>query len=54
MIRLENVRVYYPGGVGLDQVTLEIPDGQILAVLGENGMGKSTFLKAIMGLLPLD
>lgn len=54
MIRLENVRVYYPGGVGLDQVTLEIPDGQILAVLGENGMGKSTFLKAVMGLLPLD
>jgi branched-chain amino acid transport system ATP-binding protein len=34
-------------------VTLQVAPGQVFAVLGKNGMGKSTLLKTIMGFLPL-
>jgi amidase len=33
-------------------VDLTVPDGQIVGILGHNGMGKTTLLKALMGLLP--
>src|ERR1700733_8837311 len=34
-------------------VTLSVRPGEIVAVLGKNGMGKSTLLKTILGLIPL-
>jgi len=42
----------YAGAMVVRDVTLDLPPGQILAVLGKNGMGKSTLLKAMMGFLP--
>lgn len=36
----------------LDNVTLEIPDGQFVCVVGPSGCGKSTLLRILMGLLP--
>lgn len=52
MLTLENVEVTYQGVVRvLRGVSLEVPDGQIVAVLGSNGAGKSTTLKSISGLL---
>jgi phosphonate transport system ATP-binding protein len=54
MIRFENASVTYPGGVrALDNVTLEIPDGQMLVIVGLSGAGKSTLIRAINGLVPL-
>ena len=54
MIRFENASVTYPGGVhALRDVTLEIPDGQMLVVVGLSGAGKSTLIRAINGLVPL-
>lgn len=42
----------YAGAVVVREVDLSIAPGEILAVLGKNGMGKSTLLKAVMGFLP--
>jgi len=52
MLRLTDVHVRYAGVVlALDGVSLEVPEGHIVALLGANGAGKSTTLKAISGLL---
>lgn len=54
MIRFDNASVTYPGGVhALKDVTLEIPDGQMLVIVGLSGAGKSTLIRAINGLVPL-
>ncbi len=53
MIRFENASVTYPGGVhALRNLTLEIPDGQMMVVVGLSGAGKSTLIRAINGLVP--
>ncbi len=54
MIRFENASVTYPGGVqALRNVTLEIPDGEMMVIVGLSGAGKSTLIRAINGLVPL-
>lgn len=53
MIRFENASVTYAGGVhALKNLTLEIPDGQMVVVVGLSGAGKSTLIRAINGLVP--
>src|SRR5919106_772677 len=52
MLRLNNVEVIYNDVIlVLKGLSLEVPEGQIVALLGVNGAGKSTTLKAISGLL---
>ena len=54
MIRFQNASVTYPGDVhALRDLTLEIPDGQLMVVVGLSGAGKSTLVRAINGLVPL-
>jgi phosphonate transport system ATP-binding protein len=54
MIRFENASVVYPGGVtALKNLTLEIPDGELMVIVGLSGAGKSTLIRAINGLVPL-
>lgn len=54
MIRVENAGVTYPGGVhALRNLTLEIPDGEMMIIVGLSGAGKSTLIRAINGLVPL-
>ena len=48
-IRLENITKTYPGVVALDHITLEVQTGEIHAIVGENGAGKSTMMKIISG-----
>ena len=46
MIKVENLRhVYANGKVALDDINLEIGDGEFVAVIGTNGSGKSTRAK---------
>ncbi len=52
MLKLNNVEVRYSSVIlVLRGITLEVPEGAIIAMLGNNGAGKTTTLKAISGLL---
>ncbi|GGA50076.1 putative ABC transporter ATP-binding protein YhcG [Kroppenstedtia guangzhouensis] len=51
MIRFENVSKRYLTKTALMDVDLELPEGKIIGVIGENGSGKSTMLKLIAGLV---
>lgn len=55
MLKLNNVEVKYTGGLlALSGLSLEVPDRDIVVLLGSNGAGKTTILKAISGLLPVE
>jgi branched-chain amino acid transport system ATP-binding protein len=51
MLNLEEVEVGYGNIKALKSVTMKVAEGQIVALLGANGAGKSTSLRAISGLL---
>jgi branched-chain amino acid transport system ATP-binding protein len=52
MLKLSNVKAAYGTSRVLFDVNLEVPDGKIVTLLGRNGMGKTTTVRAIMGLVP--
>lgn len=54
MIRFEDVTITYPGQTRpvLDRVDLQIPEGELVLVVGRTGSGKTTLLRAINGLVP--
>lgn len=49
MLEIKGLNVHYGGIHALRGIDMEIPDGQIVSLIGANGAGKSTTLKAIMG-----
>ncbi len=51
MIELQNISVHYGGIVALDDVSLQIPEGKIISIVGANGAGKSTTINAISGMV---
>ena len=51
MLKLENVASYYGESLAINQINLEIKEGNFHGIIGKNGMGKSTLLKTIMGLM---
>lgn len=51
MLRLHGVHAYYGHVHVLRGIDLEVPDGNIVALLGANGAGKSTLLKTVSGLV---
>lgn len=53
MLRVEGIDVAYGAAPVLRGLSLHVVPGEILCVLGRNGAGKTTAMKAIMGLLPL-
>ncbi len=52
MLRVEGMHTYYGHGHILQGVDLEVPPGRIAAVLGRNGVGKTTTMRSIVGLTP--
>jgi branched-chain amino acid transport system ATP-binding protein len=52
ILRLEGVNTFYGKSHILHDATLDVREGEIVALLGRNGAGKSTLLKALAGLVP--
>ena len=54
MIELKHVSKKYKDKVALSEFSMEIPRGQIIGLFGNNGAGKTTFMKCIMGFLSFE
>jgi urea transport system ATP-binding protein len=52
MLQLDNLNVYYGESHILRNVSFTVETGQMVCLMGRNGVGKTTTLKAMMGLLP--
>src|SRR5579883_1030881 len=52
MLRVENLRAGYGPLEILHGVSLEVPTGSLVALLGANGAGKTTLMRTLLGLLP--
>ncbi len=55
MLQVYNLSFHYqPNITVLNNLTFSVPDGEIVGLLGKNGVGKTTTLKLILGLLPIE
>ena len=55
MLQVSNLSFHYqPNITVLNNLTFSVPDGEIVGLLGKNGVGKTTTLKLILGLLPIE
>ncbi|MFR6311231.1 ABC transporter ATP-binding protein [Anaerofustis stercorihominis] len=54
MLKLQNIKKSYDDNVILDNINLEINDGEIVSILGPSGSGKTTLLNLILGLTDAD
>ena len=52
MLKIEGLRVNYGGIQAVRGISFEVPDGEIVTLIGANGAGKSTTLRSIIGLVP--
>jgi urea transport system ATP-binding protein len=52
MLSVAKLNQYYGGSHILRDLSFEVPEGKVTALLGRNGVGKTTLLKTLMGLLP--
>ena len=52
ILEIKNLTVTYGKSVALNKVSLSVPQGKVVTIVGANGAGKSTTLKAAAGLVP--
>jgi len=53
MLKVESLNQFYGSSQTLRNVSFEVPTGAVTALLGRNGVGKTTLLKCLMGALPV-
>lgn len=53
LLDIENITVRYGKSLALENVSLSVPEGGVVSIVGANGSGKSTVLKALVGIVPL-
>ena len=52
MLRVEDIHTYYSGSHILQGISLSVERGEVVAVIGRNGVGKTTLVRSIIGLTP--
>ncbi len=50
---IQNISVYYHKSLAIKDVTVNVPEAGVVSIIGANGAGKSTILKALVGLVPI-
>lgn len=53
LLSVKHITVHYGKSLALDNVSLEVAEGDVVTIIGANGAGKSTILRAVSGLAPL-
>ncbi len=53
MLHVEDIHTYYGGNYVLQGVSLTVDSGSVVAMLGRNGVGKTTLIRSIIGLTPI-
>ena len=53
LLKLKAVTIHYETAEAVKDVSLEVDEGTVVGIIGANGAGKSTILKAVSGLVPL-
>ena len=53
LLEVKNITLHYGKSIALDDISLEVTEGAVVSIIGANGSGKSTILRAISGLAPL-
>ena len=51
LVQFNNISKFFGKVIALKDVTMKLRKGEIMCLLGDNGAGKSTFLKTILGLI---
>ena len=52
LLLIENLNVFYGGIKAVKNISLSVPEGKVVTLIGSNGAGKSTILRSIIGLVP--
>jgi zinc transport system ATP-binding protein len=52
-VHIEDLSIFYGESPAISKVCLDVEEGEFLGIIGPNGGGKSTLLKAILGLIPI-
>jgi branched-chain amino acid transport system ATP-binding protein len=53
LLEVKSITVHYGKSIALDDVSLEVAEGSVVSIIGANGAGKSSLLRALSGLTPL-
>lgn len=53
MLEVDNITIKYGKALAVDKVSIKVSQGEVVTIIGANGAGKSTILRALSGLTPL-